>query len=306
MYALALRLSIGNFTQGIWPTSPFAWIHAPVVLANRLNRAIFTGTAMTLLLTSLAIGIANQIRWTLANWVVMSSNHANGRGVTQVGRASLNSHALHVGNWISPITRWTLTHGLVIVGNAHSVYSTGTLVAGVEASVSQSVAELRGRTVDVVDAWNGLTTAGPVVWITGKQPWWTLTVALVIVDHAQGVWSARDEITDWLTAQVTLRVGLAGAIFRTLAVGGAFVPTSSSATLTIVWIALVARQTLATRSMILGQAQGVLRAGESVADLHALQHTERIDSTGLVVATPIVADAIGHCWYFAERSHRVP
>lgn len=105
---------------------------------------------------------------------------------------------------------------------------------------------------------------------------------------------------------MALRVGPARTIFRALAVGGAFVSAPAATALTIVWIALVAGQALATRAMALGDALRVLGAGETVANLDALQDSQRIHSTGLVVPAIVVADAVRYRWNFADRGYWVP
>lgn len=125
----------------------------------------------------------------------------------------------------------------MVVSDADSVGSTSVLVADIVTGVSQSIAELSGRTVDVVDAGNGSTSFDSVVRVTCVESRWTFAVRHVIVNHAESIRSTRNKVADWLTAQQTLLRAPAGLVLRALAVGGTVIFFGRLTTLTVVWIA---------------------------------------------------------------------
>lgn len=146
---------------------------------------------------------------------------------------SFDGHALHVRHWIGSKAWRTLTNSSVVVSDANRVHSARILVASVVASMRQPVAELSGRTVDVVDARNGAAAFDHVVGVASVESGRTLAVRHVVVNDAESVRSAGNEVADGLTGEKTLLRAPAGLVFGTLAVRGALVLLGRLTTLTI-------------------------------------------------------------------------
>lgn len=128
----------------------------------------------------------------------------------------------------------------------------------------------------------------------------------MIIDDAECVRAAGDEVADQLTDERTIRSAATRLILRTLAVGGATVLARTLTAPAIVRITGITRQTLATAVMILRHAAGIRGAGETIAKQHALEDAERVRLAGLARMTIVVAYTIGHRWFLARRQYRVP
>lgn len=74
-------------------------------------------------------------------------------------------------------------------------------------------------TVDVVDARNSAASFNHVVRITGIETRRTFAIGHMIVNYAESVWTAGNEVAYRLTGQQSFLRASAGLILRTLAVG---------------------------------------------------------------------------------------
>jgi len=226
--------------------------------------------------------------------------------MTGVWTARLHSNALDIGHRVRPEPGRTLTDGLVVVRDADRVYAARILVAGIIAGVREPVAELSWRAVDVVDARYCSTSGGRVVRIARVESGRALAVGHVVVDDAESVRAAGDEVADQLAGERTVRGAATRLILLALAVGGAAILARTVTTATVVRIASVAWQAVATALMILGHAARVRGAGEAAAERHALEHSQRVRPAALARVALAVAYTVGHRWLLARRQHRVP
>lgn len=194
----------------------------------------------------------------------------------------------------------------MIVRDADRVHAACVLVARVVAGVSESIAELRGWTVDVVNAGHRPTAGRDVIRITGVEPGRALAIRHVIVDDAKGVRAARDEVADRLTDERTVRRTTARVVLRALAVGGAAIFARAVTAATVVGIARVAGQALAVAAMVLRDTARICGAGKAAAERQALEHPQSVGSTALAGMTVVVVYAVGHRRLLARRQHWIP
>lgn len=226
--------------------------------------------------------------------------------MTGVRMACLHGNALNVGHRVRSKPGWALTDRFVIVRNADRVHAARVLIAGVVTGVRESVAELTRRAVDVVDAGHRAASGCRVVRIAGVLPGRTFAVRHVVIDNAECVGTARDKIADQLASEKTIRGTATRLIFRAFAVSGATVLTWTMTASTIIRIADVTRQTVATAVMIFRHATRIRGAGETVAERHALEHAERVRFAALARVTVVVAYTVGYRRFFAGRQYRIP
>lgn len=302
----AARLTVYDLAERVEAASILARVHAAMIVTDRVHRTVLGARTVSLRLAASHVGVAHVIRRALAHRIVRRPGDAERRRMTGVRTARFHGDALDVGHGIRAKSRRTLADRFVIVRYANRVHAAGVLVAGVVAGVRQSVAKLRRRAVDVVDAGNRAATGRRVVRIAGVQPGRALAVRHVIVDDAERVRSAGHEVADQLAGERALQSAAAGLILRALAVGGAAVLSRAVATPAIVRIARVTRQTLATTLMVLRDATGIRGAGEAAAQREALEDTERVRSATLARVAVVVAYTVGHRRLLAGRQHRVP
>lgn len=128
----------------------------------------------------------------------------------------------------------------------------------------------------------------------------------MIIDDAERVRTAGDEIADQLTGERTIWSAATRLILCTFAVGGATVLARALTAPAIVRITGVARQTIATAVMVFRHAAGIRGAGETVAKRHTFEHAERVRSASLTRMAIVVAYAIGHRRLLARRQYRIP
>lgn len=158
--ASAHSLPVDDFAQGVRSTRFFAWVHAFSLLAHGISWTIFVSTrAVTFDLhsTSGRVGISDVVRWALADGAT-ACGFADSSWVTNVGVAGLDWRAFYVSDGIGSETDGTLTAGLVIFRNAHRVGTASIFHASVVAFVFKTIAQLRGRTVVVINAGDLLAT----------------------------------------------------------------------------------------------------------------------------------------------------
>lgn len=230
-------MPIDKFADGIRAASVLARIDATMIVANRVHRAVLGTGAVALRLAAPLVRVAHEIRWALTDGIVRWSRNAQSCFVAGARMAGLDRDAFDVGDRIGSQSRWTLTDRPVIVSNADRVHPASVFVASVVASVRQSVAELGRRAIDVVDTGNRSTSLDPVVRISHVQARWAFAIGNVIVDHAQSVRAAGNEIADRLTSQQTFVGAPAGLVLGTLAVGRALILPRCLTALSVVRIA---------------------------------------------------------------------
>lgn len=306
--AAAARPAVHDLAERVRAARVLARIHAAMLVADGMHRAVLGAGAVSLRLAAVRVRIAHVIRRAPAHRLVRRrTGDAERRRMTGVRTAGgLDGDALDVGHRIRAQSRRALADRLVIVRDAHGVRPARVLVAGVVAGVREPVAELRRRAVDVVDAGHRSATGRRVVRIAGVRSGRALAVGHVIIDDAERVRAAGDEVADQLAGERTVRGAATRPILRALAVAGATVRARALTAPAIVRIAGVARQAVATAVMVLRHATGVRGAGETVAERHALEHAERVGPASLARTAVVVAYAIGHRRLLARRQYRVP
>lgn len=306
MDTLATRLAVYHVADRIRAASVLARVGATMVVADGVRRAILGRGAVTLRLAPFPVRIPDEVGRALAHWIVGRAWDADGRLVARVQVACLDRHALDLGDRIRFQAGRALAYRPVVVRYANGVRPASVLVAGVVAGVGQPVAELGGRAVDVVDAGHGLATADSVVGVARVQPRGAFAVGHVVVDHAQSVRPARDEIAHRLTREQPLPPAPARLVLGALGVRRAPIPPPRLAPVPIVRIARETGQTLATPAMPLRHASRVGGAREAPAHRGALQHAERIGSARLHSVTIVVRYAVGDRGFLAGRGHGIP
>lgn len=158
-----------------------------------------------------------------------------------VRTARLDGDALDVRHRVRAEPGRALTDRSVLVRDANRVDAARVLVAGVVTGVRESVAELARRAVDVVDAGHRTAPGRRVVRIAGVLPGRTFAVRYVVIDDAECVRAAGDQVADQLASEKALRGAATRLILRALAVGGATVLTWTMAASTIIRIPGVTR-----------------------------------------------------------------
>lgn len=164
---------------------------------------------------------------------------------------------------------WTLANSFVVVRYTNRVQSTSILIAHVVTGVFQSVAKLSRRAIDVVNARYSLTTLRRVVRITGIESdtrRWTFAVSNVIMYDAQGIWTTRNKVANWLARQHSVAGRFAGLIFGAVGVGLTLIFVRALTSVAIVRVSVVSRETLAVGLMVFGYTLRVGRASERFAD----------------------------------------
>lgn len=306
MDALATRPPIDNVANGIRSASIFARVGATMVVADRVHGAILGCGAVTLRLAAFRVRIPDEVCRALAHGIVGRARDADGRLVAGIRMAGLDRHTLDVGDRIRFQPGWTLADRSVVVRYANGVHPASILAAGVVTSVGQPVAKLRGRAVKVVDAGDRFASLDRVVGIASVEAGRALAVCHVIVNHAQRVRPARDEIAHRLTREKPLLPAPARLILGALGVRGAPILPTRLATVTIVGIPHETGQTLATAAMLLCHASRVGGACEAFTHRGALQYAERIGPAALRRVAIVVGYAIGDRWLLARRQYRIP
>ena len=305
--APAARPTVHDLADRVGAARVLARIHTAIFVTDGMHRAVFGTGAVSLRLAAVDVRIAHVIRRAPTDrFARRRTSDAERRRMTGVRTARFDGDALDVGHRIRAQSGRTLTDRPVIVRDANGIHPARVLVAGVVAGMREPVAELRRRAVDVVDAGHRATTGCRIVRITGVRSGRTLAIRHVIIDDAERVRAAGDEVADQLAGERTVRSAATRLIFRTLAVSGATVLARALTAPTIVRITGVARQTLALTVMILCHAAGIRGAGETVAKRHAFKHAERVRPASLARMAVVVAYAIGHRRLLAGRQYRIP
>lgn len=248
------RLAVVHLADGVGTAGVLAGIDATMIVADGVDRTILAGETGTLGLAPGFVGIADVVRLALADRVVSGIGDADGARMTRIRIAGLDTDTLDVRHGVRLETRWTLADRTMIVGYADCVDTAGVLVAGVVTSVSEPVAELGRRTVDIVDARYALASVRHLVRVARVETGRTFANGLVIVDDAESVRTAGDEVAHWLASEHIFARRPACLILGTLSIGRAAILRRCLATVTIVRISNVAGQTLALSAMIVGDA----------------------------------------------------
>lgn len=149
---LAARPTVYDLAERVGTARVLARINAAMVYADGMYRTILRTGAVSLRLAAVHVRIAHVIRRASAYRIVGWTNDAERSRMAGIRMACLHSHALNVGHWIRTKSGRTLTDRFVIIRDADRVHAAGILVAGVVAGVRESIAELRWRAVDVIDA----------------------------------------------------------------------------------------------------------------------------------------------------------
>lgn len=270
-WTIADGLPIHHFTQGIRATRRLARIHTASMQAGRVLWTILVAIRTDALrATARGVGIAHLIRGTLAHMSIRS-RLATGRRVTGILFTAIESNAFDLRQWIGAISRRTLTHSPMVVSNTHGIVATGLFIAHIVAGVGESVAELRSRTIDVVHTWHAATTVGLVVWVAGKRSWRTLALGIMIVGDANRMGSTLDSIARWTTLHDAI-ITYTSLRFGTFSVRGALATQLSATSITVVGVARVPAQAVATALVVLGHAHGVRGTRELEAHSYTLGH----------------------------------
>lgn len=161
-------------------------------------------------------------------------------------RARIGQFASSIGNRISAIAGRALAHGRLVFGNANGILAARQFIANVVAGVRETIAQLSGRTVDVVDARDALATGCHVVWIASVWPGRTLTFSDVIVADANRLWATIDIFACRATGSRSRSID-SFAFLRLRAFGRrcALTATFHLTSISILWIANETGQTLA-------------------------------------------------------------
>lgn len=163
----AARLTVYNLAERVGTASIFTWIHAAMLMTDGVHRTVLGAGAVSFRLAASHIRIAHVIRRTLTHRIVRRPGNAKCRRMAGIRTARLHSNTLDVGYGIRAKARWTLANRFVIVRDADRVHTASILVAGVVTGVGQSIAKLRQRAVDVVDAGDRAASGRGVIWIAG-------------------------------------------------------------------------------------------------------------------------------------------
>jgi hypothetical protein len=306
MNALATRLAVDDFAKGVGTTSILAGIYTAILMTDCLYWAILGPGAISFQPTTVNIRIAYVIRRTFAHGVAVRTGNANCSRMTRIYTAGLYGDALDVWYRVRSQTRRTLTNCSMIVSDANSVYATSILVAGVVTDVSEPVAELRRWTIDVIDARYCTTARRYVVGITDVEPGWALAVCHMIVDDAESVGAARDEVADRLTGKQAVRGAATRLVLRAFAVRGATIFAQTVTAATVIWIAGIAGEAFTTATVVFRDTARVHSTSEAAAERKAFEHTKSVRSTTLTGVAVVVADTVRYGWFLARRLHRVP
>lgn len=127
--------------------------------------------------------------------MTIGSRFTNRRGVARTLLTSIESDTFYFGQGIRTISRRTLANCTVVIGDADGILPTRLLVADVVAGVSQTVAQLCSRAINVVNTGDGPAAICLVVWIASKRSRWALALRIVIVGDADGMRPAFNLIT---------------------------------------------------------------------------------------------------------------
>lgn len=169
---------------------------------------------------------------------------ANGRlGAVRTG---VGQFAADVGDGIATVAGRALAHGCLILSDADGIFAARRSVADVVARVRETVAQLRWRTVDVVDARHTLAAVRHVIRIAGKRTGRALALGDVIVADANRLWAAAQVFAGRTTLARSRRIDEFALLrFRAFGRRGALVAAHHLATDSILRIAFEAGQTLA-------------------------------------------------------------
>lgn len=203
--APAARLAVDDLAERVGAARVLARIHAAVLVADGVHRAVLGPRAIALRLTAVLVRIAHVTRGTLAHGVVGGPGDAERGRVAGVRATGLHGDALDVGHRVRAQPRRALADRPVIVRDADGVHAARVLVAGVVAGVREPVAELGRRAVDVVDAGHRAAAGRRVVRVAGVEPGRALAVRHVVVDDAESVGAAGDEVADRLAGERPVR-----------------------------------------------------------------------------------------------------
>lgn len=304
-WAVANGFTVHYLAQGIWSTCRLTRVHATAVQASRvLGTILIAIRAHALGTASGGVRVSHLICGTLADMSIRSG-FTNGGRMTGILIATVQSDTLNFRQRIWTISRGALAHGTMVIGNADSVISTGFLIAHIVARVRQSVAQLRCRAVNVIHARHTATSIGLVVWIAGKWSRRALALCVVVIRDADGMWAALDLITGRATTHNAI-VTDTGFRFGTLGMRRAFATQLRATSISVVRIASVTTQAVATALMVLGNAHGVSGAGELKAHGDTLGHSQNIWTASGDLVAIIIGLALGQRGPLTTRGHCVP
>lgn len=239
--ALAAWLTVHDIADRVGTAGVLARINAAMFVTDRVHRTIFGTGAVSFRLAAVHVRIAHMIRRASAHWVIRWTGDAERRWMAGVRMACFHGDALDVGHRIRTKSRRALTDRFVVVRDADRVHAARILIASIVASVRESVAELRRRTVDVVDTGHCAAPGYRVIWIASILPGRTFAVRHVIVDNAKRVGTAGDEVADQLASERTVRGAATRLILRALAIRGATILARTVTASAVIRIAGVAR-----------------------------------------------------------------
>lgn len=106
--------------------------------------------------------------------------------------ACVGQLASGIRNWITAIAGRALAHWRLIFGDANGIFAARQFVTHVVASVCESIAQLRWRTIDVVDTRHTFATGSHVIWIAVIRTRRTLAFCDVIIADANRLWATVD------------------------------------------------------------------------------------------------------------------
>lgn len=180
----AARPTIDDLAERVQAARVLARVHATVLVADGVQRAVLRAGAVALRLAAVHVRVAHVAGRASAHRLVVRPGDAQRRRMTAVRSTGLHGDALHVRHRIRSQSGRALADRTVIVRDADRVHAARVFVAGIITSVCKPVAELGGRAIDIVDAGHFTTAGGDVVWIAGVMARRALAVRHVIVDDA--------------------------------------------------------------------------------------------------------------------------
>lgn len=206
--------------------------------------------------------------------------------------AQVHGHALDLGRRVWPRARRTLAVVAMVLGKTDGIVA-ASIVADIKASEVQSVASLVCGAVLIDDATDRGAALDRVIGVACKQTWRALALRGVVVGNAHGVGPAASGFAHRHTlANIASRLTLLG--LRALSIGLALVTGQGTAPAAVVGVAREASVALALTTVVDGEAGGVERAVEVLADAHALEDAQLVGPTSIRERALAVVLAVGN------------
>lgn len=181
--ARANRFAIFDRALHIRTAQFVAFVDAVAANAASAARAFVVADTLADRMASSRFGETGVAGWTFAR--------VTGAGRTEFAHGRFGAMctcvsqlASGVRNWIAAIAGRALADGRLIFGDANGIFAARQFVAHVVAGVCESIAQLRWRTIDVVDTRHAFAAGRHVIWIAVIRTRRTLAFCDVIVANA--------------------------------------------------------------------------------------------------------------------------